>query len=267
LPAASHWPRNQLWPGWFRDQQLAAEHAQQLASRLGAAVNATLLAQGWLDEYGTTAKASRQQRGQQQRRQPAPRQYLNTAGVTAAIYAVLASLLAVLWAAAWDLGWASAIAVLGLGTIDSDVAALEDLIREGKHRLDGMVQTRVSRAERALLAARHDGATVDQLAQQLGGILSSPGSALLVTQTETTWASGWAAYNAYLKAGVQWVTWRSRRDGLVCPICLGNDQQGAIRIGQRFKSGDRWPPSHPRCRCCLLPSGPPKTPPSKGGGT
>jgi len=256
LPA-SHWPRNQLWPGWFRDQQLAAEHAQQLASRLGAAINATLLAQGWLDEYGTTAKAT-QQPGRQQRQQPAPRQYLNTAGVTAAIYAVLASLLAVLWAAAWDLGWASAIAVLGLGTIDSDVAALEDLIREGKHRLDGMVQTRVSRAERALLAARHDGATVDQLAQQLGDILSSPGSALLVTQTETTWASGWAAFRAYQLAGVQWVKWQTRNDGLVCPRCLGNQKASPIRLGQRFPSGDRYPPAHPRCRCAPVPSAPPK---------
>lgn len=265
MPAAPSYPQHQLWPGWFRDQQLAAEYAQQLSAQLGAAVNATLLAQEWLDEYGQVAKAARgqkkrrrqQQPPPQKRKRPAPRQFLNAAGVTAAIYAVLASLLASLWAAAWALGWASAIAVLGIGTLDADARALKALLREGKRRIGWILQTRLSRLERALVAAARDGSTVDELAQQISDILGSLGSALLATQSETTWASGAAAYAAYQQAGVKWVRWQSRNDGLVCPRCLGNQKASPVRLGQRFPSGDLHPLAHPRCfPAGVLVSGP-----------
>ncbi len=275
----------QAWPGWYTDAQLAAEYAQSLSRQLAASVNAGRLAAAWLALHGTdvtipagaadeVAKAQRKRRkrrrrrgssGGQQQPQPSPqqqqtaaRQFLATQGVTAAIAAILLSLLTALWGAAWGLGWASAVAVLGIGEIKGAEQGLADLLREARGRIDGILATRLSRLERVLDAALRDGISADDLARQISAILGSLTSALLVTQTETTWASGWAAYWVYRLAGVKWVSWRSRRDGIVCPACRANDAQGPIRLGRRFLSGLKRPPQHPRCRCVLLPAIAPK---------
>jgi hypothetical protein len=270
---------SQQWPGWFSDQQLAYEHAQKLSSALAASVNAGNIAQGWLStkglvprhRRGVPKKRKRKKKrrtssdgapasppAQQQTRRPAPRQYLNGAGVTAAVYAALLATLGALWASAYALGWASAIAVLGVGEVQGAEEALEELIAAGQQRIGWILQTRMSRLQRVLIQALREGWDADRLAQAINEVLASLASALLATQTETTWASGWAAYHAYRVAGVQWVRWRSRRDGLTCKKCLANDYQGPVPLGTAFLSGLKWPPQHPRCRCCLLPSSPPK---------
>ncbi len=275
----------QSWPGWYTDSQLAAEYAQSLSRQLAASVNAGQLAAAWLALHGTdvtipagaadeVAKARRKRRkrrrargggGQQQPRQPvapqqtAARQFLTAQGVTAAIAAILLSLLTALWGAAWGLGWASAVAVLGVGEIKGAGQGLADLLAGARGRIDGILATRLSRLERVLDAALRDGTSADELARQISGILGSLTSALLVMQTETTWASSWAAYWAYKLAGVKWVSWRSRRDGIVCPACRANDAQGPVRLGRKFLSGLKRPPQHPRCRCILLVAAPPQS--------
>jgi hypothetical protein len=108
-----------------------------------------------------------------------------------------------------------------------------------------------------LLAALRDGTSVDELAQQIRDILGSLTSALLVTQSETTWASGWAAYWVYKLAGIKWVRWQTRNDGRVCGRCRANQAASPIRLGQKFPSGDKRPLAHPRCRCSLLPAASP----------
>jgi SPP1 gp7 family putative phage head morphogenesis protein len=277
----------QAWPGWYTDSQLAAEYAQSLSRQLAASVNAGRLAATWLALHGTddttpasapgeVAKARRKRRKRRRRRSgggdggqqppaaPPPeqpstaRRFLATQGVTSAIAVILLNLLTALWGAAWGLGWASALAVLGVGEIRGAERGLAALLREARGRIDGITQTRVARLERVLIAALRDGTTVDELAQQISAILGSLTSALLVTQTETTWASGWAAYWVYKLAGIKWVRWLSRRDGLVCPHCRANDAEGPIRLGQRFLSGLKRPPQHPRCRCVLMPATAPK---------
>ena len=289
---------SQAWPGWFSDQQIAAEHAQKLARELGAAVNASLLAQNWLAQKGRVTrhrrgvpkkrkrrKKRRQARRQQQARRqvpqqpaqqqqapsppqpvtttrPAPRQYLNAAGVTAALYAVLLAILAALWAAAFALGWASAIAILGLGQMDGAQEALAELQAEGEQRLHWILQTRMRRLEQVLMQALREDWSAERLAQAIMDILSSLTAALLVAISELTWASAWAAYWVYKFAGVKWVRWQTRNDGLVCQRCMANQKASPVRLGQRFPSGDLRPLAHPRCRCALLPSGPPK--PQKG---
>lgn len=272
---------SQQWPGWFSDQQMAAEYAQKLSSALAAGVNASLVAQGWLGSKGLVPRHRRgvpkkrkkkkrrrssggappqqqqQQPAQQQTTRPAPRQYLNGIGVTAALAGVLVAILGALWAAAFALGWASAIAVLGVAEVPGSEQALEELILAGQERLGWILQTRMSRIQRVLLQALREDWDEDRLAQAISEILSSLVSALLVTQSEATWASGWAAFWVYKLAGVQWIRWQTRNDSLVCPRCLANQKASPIQLGQRFPSGDLHPLAHPRCRCSLLPANPP----------
>jgi len=267
---------SQQWPGWYSDSQIASEYAQRLARELAASVNAGQIAERWLAQHGLVPrhrrgvpkrkrrKKRRRARSQAQRQppqtttRPAPRQYLNAAGVTAAIYAVLLAVLAALWAAAFALGWASAIALLGLAAVDGSEQALENLIAAGNQRLRWILQTRMSRLERVLLQALRENWSADELAQAITGILGSLASALLVAISEVTWASSWAAFAAYKAAGIEWVRWQTRNDSLVCFRCKSNQNASPVRLGQPFPSGDLRPLAHPRCRCCLLPSLPPK---------
>jgi hypothetical protein len=266
-----------LWPGWFSDQQIAYEHAQHLANALGASVNAGQLAQGWLDANAPPPQkhprkrrkhavavpgahavvipqqaqpASQQRRG----KPPAPRQYLAGAGVPAAILGVLTAILGALWAAAWALGLSSAIGVLAIGAVETDAEALAALLAAGDERIQWILETRLSRLERLLLAALAHHTPADDLAVQILAILSSLTSALLVTQTEVTWGSGRGAYAVYVAAGVGYKKWQSRNDGKVCATCLTNQAAGAIPMNARFPSGDFFPPAHPRERCALLPA-------------
>jgi hypothetical protein len=275
---------NQQWPGWFSDQQLAAEQAQKLASALAAGVNVALVAQGWLGSRGLVPRHRRgvpKKRKKKKRRRssggapaqqppppqqqtttrPAPRQFLNGLGVTAALFAILVAILGALWAAAFALGWASAIAVLGVGEVEGAEAALEELIIAGQQRIGWILQTRMSRIQRVLTQALREGWDGDRLAQAINDILSSLVSALLVTQTEVTWASGWAAFAVYQAAGVKWIRWQTRNDSLVCARCMANQKASPVPLGSVFPSGQKTVPAHPRCRCSILPA---QAPPPKG---
>lgn len=258
------------WPGWWRDEQLAAEAAQEMARALAAAVSPQLLAAGWLaiqppagpptqrqpQTIQQQQREQREQRERQQRRQmyQAARRYLLEAGVAAALASALLALLRGLYELAWRLGRESVAQVLGSGELAPAWAALDRLLTEGAARADGIVATRISRLERALEEALRTGASAGTLAAQITAILGSYASALAVTQTEVTWASSAAALGAYSGAGVAMVRWQTENDSRVCAICKANQAAGAREIGKRFPSGQRWPPAHTRCRCSLMPA-------------
>lgn len=263
-----------LWPGWFSDQQIAYEYAQHLANALGASVNAGQLAQGWLNAnapppqkqprkrkkhrvavpgaHAVVIPPQPQQAQQWRRKPPSPRGYLTGVGVPAAILGVLTAILTALWTAAWSLGVSSAVGVLAVGQIETDTDALAALLAAGDERIGWILETRLSRLERLLLAALARHMPADELAEQILAILSSLTSALLVTQTEVSWASGHAAYAVYVAAGVKWVKWQTRNDGLVCANCLANQAASPLPLGTPFPSGDKAPLAHPRCRCALI---------------
>lgn len=241
----------QQWPGWWRDEQLAAEAAQELARGLAAAVSADLLAARWL--------ASQQQAGpatQRQQRHPAPQRFLEEAGVAAALTALLLAVLRRLHEQAWRLGRESALQVLGTGELAAAWAALDALLAAGAARVPMIVETRLRRLEQVLMDALRSGIGASTLAAELAAILGSYSAALAVAQTEVTWASAAAAEDAYAGAGVAMVRWQTENDSRVCPRCRANQAAGPREIGKRFPSGDRWPPGHTRCRCALLPARP-----------
>jgi SPP1 gp7 family putative phage head morphogenesis protein len=171
---------------------------------------------------------------------------------------VIASILGGLWAAAWLLGRDSAVQVLGVGGIEEDEAALEALLAAGGDRIPGIVATRVRQLEQALLRALQDGTSVQELAAQITVILGGQQSALLVTQTETSWASAWAQIAAYRAAGITKTIWVTRNDFRVCSKCLRNQNAGPWPLGKPFPTGAIAPPQHPRCRCVLKPAKPDK---------
>jgi 8-oxo-dGTP pyrophosphatase MutT (NUDIX family) len=235
----------QEWPGWFSDAQLAAEYARTLSASLAAAVNAGNLARDWLTLNAAHRKPPRpaaaprrgkdqqavrpapltwpaqkaQPPAQQQPGQPAPapRAFLAQAGVIAALTAVLLMVLTALWGAAWAIGWAAASAVAGQGEIPADTAALGALLKEGKGtRLGWILQTLLSRLEKLLMDALRDGLSEDELAQQITDLLDSLTAALLITQSEITWAIGRATLAAYIKAGITYKKWQTRNDSRVC---------------------------------------------------
>jgi SPP1 gp7 family putative phage head morphogenesis protein len=278
----------QAWPGWFSDSQLAAEYARTLTASLAAAVNAGNLARDWLalnaahrrppadvvparrgkDRQAVRpaplawpAQKAQQPPTQQQSAQPAPRQFLAAAGVAAALTAALITVLSALWGAAWAIGWASASAVTGRGEIGEDVTALGAMLREGKDTRAGWIlRTLLKRLEKLLLKALRNGAGEDELARQITDLLDSLTAALLITQSETTWAIGQATLAAYIKAGITYKKWVTRNDDRVCGICKKNQAAGPIPIMAKFPNGSLSPLAHPACRCIIAPGTPPALP-------
>jgi SPP1 gp7 family putative phage head morphogenesis protein len=75
----------------------------------------------------------------------------------------------------------------------------------------------------------------------------------MIATTELNRAVSAATAQGYTKRGISLGEWATAEDDRVCPICAGNEEHGAVRIGEPYPSGDLHPPGHPWCRCALLP--------------
>lgn len=71
----------------------------------------------------------------------------------------------------------------------------------------------------------------------------------LVAETEIVSAVESAVLDTLKEAGTKQVVWVSNPDA--CEICQENEDQGPIKAGEAFASGNVAPPAHPRCRCNL----------------
>lgn len=71
----------------------------------------------------------------------------------------------------------------------------------------------------------------------------------LVAETEIVGAVESAVLDTLKDAKVSQVIWVANPDA--CPVCLENEEQGPIKAGETFASGNSAPPAHPRCRCNL----------------
>lgn len=71
----------------------------------------------------------------------------------------------------------------------------------------------------------------------------------LVAETEVVSAVESAVLDTLKGAKVSQIIWISNPGA--CPVCVENDEQGPIDLGQVFSSGNSAPPAHPRCRCNL----------------
>jgi hypothetical protein len=79
--------------------------------------------------------------------------------------------------------------------------------------------------------------------------IGDPARALTIAITEQNRAMSLASMENYKNYGVEKIQWSGANP---CDICEPNDTQ-VVTTGQPFKNGDTEPPSHPNCRCAVLP--------------
>lgn len=138
---------------------------------------------------------------------------------------------------------------------DGMTVGLRDLLDEAGVTLKGIVGQRLDE----IAAVLADGLELGKSPAEMARALSALGDrtwAMTVAWTETNRATSAAAMDNYLAHGVEYGEWFDSMDARVCPICRGNAAAGPVPIGDRFPSGDKHPPGHPRCRCALLPAYP-----------
>lgn len=75
----------------------------------------------------------------------------------------------------------------------------------------------------------------------------------LITETELMTGMNLIEMAVYKKNGIDRVIWNTTLDERTCPICVGNEEAGRVKLGSKFPSGQTVPPAHIRCRCYLLP--------------
>jgi 2'-5' RNA ligase len=98
------------------------------------------------------------------------------------------------------------------------------------------------------------GTSMRDLGDQLAGAVAAPDVAEGAAMDQVTGASAQAAMDTYPENGVEYSLWLTDpAAGIVCPVCLDNEAEGRVPLGQPFSSGDTMPPAHPRCNCSLIP--------------
>lgn len=151
----------------------------------------------------------------------------------------------------WEPGHAdSARQVL---SADGNVATLTVLLRDAGITIKSVAQHRVDEIAAVLSEALERGASVDETADALRGILDDANWADMTAWTELNRATSAATLAEYERDGIGAKEWMTAFDQRVCKICARNEDAGPVPLGDKFPSGDPHPPGHPRCRCGLLP--------------
>lgn len=282
--------RAAAWPGWSKDEAVAAHYAPRLRSALADIIDARALAAAWLasQRHTPTVKADQPDQAAQQNQPPPPGEtdagraaveigagvaataalafllhHLGSTGDGAAdaVAAQLEPVLADLHAEGAYVGQQAAQAVLD-GTTGQWGGWTPGHPETARAALDTtppppdpaeIAATRLDEVARAMAAAAADHSTVADLADQIDHVVHGSWADATAT-TETTRASTDAAVGVYRAARVRATTWLTANDVAVCPYCVENEEHGPVPLGEAFPTGDESPPAHPRCRCCLMPS-------------
>jgi len=130
---------------------------------------------------------------------------------------------------------------------------LSDLLERSGVRIEQIAANRVDEVASVLADGLERGASVNEIATALRGILDDRNWATMVAWTETNRAQSAAALERYRGRGVTAVEWFTAQDQRVCKYCDANEAAGPVVLGMAFPSGETHPPAHPRCRCAILP--------------
>jgi SPP1 gp7 family putative phage head morphogenesis protein len=131
---------------------------------------------------------------------------------------------------------------------------LQDLLDSDEVQLSPIAAHRVDDIAAVLSEALERGASVQETAEALRGVIDNATWAHTTAWTEMNRATSAAALAEYAADGITASEWMTAFDQRVCPICAANEQAGPVPLGEPYPSGQRRPPGHPRCRCGLLPS-------------
>ena len=267
----------QAWPGWNLDLDDIAYWVPILAAALTGALSASDLAGGWLAQGASSDASTKPERikdltGQAEEWLSGREDGLEAAitdtvrGVRTDGYAIGAASASTaadaeqaghLGSVAADMGeWqpgASSVARELVGSLGG-TDGLRDLLRESDVTIRSIAANRLSDLARVLADGAARGASAEEMAEAITGLLSDPSRARMIVGTELARAVNSAAMWTYRFHGIEQVRWTSADDGSVCSICLANEAAGPIPLGEAFPSGDVTPPGHPRCRCAAVPA-------------
>lgn len=169
----------------------------------------------------------------------------------------------------------SAKALRQLGGNPNNTLATQNAALWGEHRAAEMVgrkwvgdklvrnpdaQWAISNSTRDALAAEvnaalANGSTVSELAAAIQESTAfSEARATMIARTEMAKADIAGSMEAFAACpevtGKQWLT---AGDDKVSEMCQENEAEGTVGINEAFNSGDQAPPSHPNCRCAIIP--------------
>lgn len=87
---------------------------------------------------------------------------------------------------------------------------------------------------------------------------STGNRAKMIARTELgdLWAG--TQIEVYDALGIEYAIWKTSGLPNVCPVCLGNQAAGPVKLGNPYPSGDVRPLAHPNCACVLIPVPPPE---------
>jgi hypothetical protein len=239
------------WPGWDLDEVLARIYEGKLAQAFKAAARAVRqIAASWLSGAGGSVQAA-------------------VDAIRQAVSDALGGILQDAWTEGYALGQQAAMAMItetdavDWGSwVPGDVAAaakvadadgLADLLSQyGVSAIRSISQTNMDGVAGLLSDALSGGLSSQTLAQQIAGLLLSPSRAQMIAQTEIARAVSNATLDRFSAMNVTSKVWLVA-PARACPACLANAAQGAIPVGDSFRSGQVSPPGHPRCRCSLGP--------------
>lgn len=131
---------------------------------------------------------------------------------------------------------------------------LADLLAGDEVQLSPIAAHRVDDIAMVLSEALERGASVQETAEALLGVVDNATWAHTTAWTEMNRATGAATLAEYAADGIPASEWMTAFDQRVCRFCAANEDAGPVPLGERYPSGHRRPPGHPRCRCGLLPS-------------
>jgi len=147
---------------------------------------------------------------------------------------------------AWRPGDPAAARLLEAG----GTPGLEGLLAQADITIKSVRDGYLNRLGDALAAGVERGASVDELARDLRDLLTID-RATMIAHTETARAmiaASMATYRDNQVAGKAVITAEDER---VCQFCAGNEAAGPIPLADAFPYGE--PPTHPLCRCAIVP--------------
>lgn len=277
------------WPGWERDQNLAAVYApriadaftdglasarsfltqlisgevrvtptyaaQEVRNRLAAAIKPVLTSL-WTEGYALGAISARHV-------------VRNTAAASASTASAAAAAAVITkdltsnpypeyitgpdWGE-WEPGDVESALKVGTGP------RLQQLLHQwGVNTIQSVSETKLDDLAKHIAIALATGQNASSLASDISSLLNVPSRAKMIAQTEISRASSAAALDQYLAAGVgskQWLVSPEDVAGKkrVCDRCQACADEGPIPLQQAFVTGVDAPGNHPWCRCSVIPA-------------
>lgn len=270
------------WPAWLVDTAVALAGAAALTAAISAAVG------GAVGLAGLAAAAIERWRGRKTPTREQVRRWMNTElDARQALVRAIAPVVRDIHAEGWLAGAKSAEAVLDhieatmaepmspalqlvvdwgawapgdpeaarqVLSADGREVRLEQLLGRSGVEIKNLADGRLDELAAVLADGLERGASKDEIATALQGIVDNRNWAEMTAWTEANRATSAAALDQYDRDGIPGKEWMTAFDQRVCPRCGANEDQGPIPLGDKFSSGDLHPPGHPRCRCGLLPA-------------